>query len=163
LGDDKSRATGVNDLGQVVGFSVTGTGDRHAFLWDITQIPQMQDLGTLGGDESWAHAINDSGQVVGGSDTGTARHPFLWDEEVMYDLNDYLTPGSSAWTLGQATAISSADATEFGAYIVGWGENPDGQTRAFLATPTPEPASAFLLLLGAPVVYWTRRRRKTNP
>ncbi len=27
---------------------------------------------------------------------------------------------------------------------------------------TPEPASAFLLLLGGPVAYWARRRRETN-
>jgi probable HAF family extracellular repeat protein len=70
-GGDYSTAAGINDSGQVVGYS-SAIGGYHAFLWDA--VNGMQDLGTLGGSSS-AQGINDSGQVVGG---GT-YHAFLWD------------------------------------------------------------------------------------
>src|SRR6266568_6687005 len=55
-----SLAMGVNDQGQVVGFStVPNESDLHAFLW---QNGIMTDLGSLGYGE-WAF-INDSGAIV---------------------------------------------------------------------------------------------------
>ena len=71
LGGDEIRVTGINDRGQVVGSSDTGTGptnERHAFLWENGS---MKDLGTLCGDlclhgnESAALGINNEGVIVG--------------------------------------------------------------------------------------------------
>jgi len=62
LGGDTSWGLGINNLGQVVGFSETAGGETHAFLWANGS---MQDLGTLGGDNSRAYDINALGQVVG--------------------------------------------------------------------------------------------------
>jgi len=66
LGGKLSQATGINDSGQVVGWSVTGDRNTHAFLWDAES--GMTDLGTLGGRRSLASAVNDSGTVVGQSE-----------------------------------------------------------------------------------------------
>jgi probable HAF family extracellular repeat protein len=62
-----SRAFGINNSGQVVGYSGAATGDR-AFLW---QDGVMTDLSTVSGvsGTGWslieAAAINDAGQIVG--------------------------------------------------------------------------------------------------
>ncbi|MEO9060515.1 MAG: PEP-CTERM sorting domain-containing protein [Nitrosospira sp.] len=68
LGGDSSEAYGINDAGQVVGWSYTAAGQRHAFITGPNGVG-MNDLGTLGGNESGASGINAAGQVVGWSDT----------------------------------------------------------------------------------------------
>src|SRR5687768_6931550 len=79
LGGDNSHASGINDTGQVVGYSETDSRGRrvHAFITGPDGAG-MTDLGTLGGDYSWAYGINDAGQVVGYSTTDNGRsHAFI--------------------------------------------------------------------------------------
>jgi probable HAF family extracellular repeat protein len=78
LGGISSEATGLNELGQVVGWSQTTSGDTHAFVW--TAAGGMVDLGTLqGGTFSSAAAINERGQVVGwGDDANGQTHGILF-------------------------------------------------------------------------------------
>jgi probable HAF family extracellular repeat protein len=74
----RSWGTGINNLGQVVGYSYTSNGSVHAFLYGQGQ---MTDLGTLVGDQqSKAMAISTNGQVVGVSG---AAHAFLYDISTM--------------------------------------------------------------------------------
>ena len=81
LGGEWSRASAINERGQVVGASKTRSGDLHAFLW---QEERMRDLGTLGGKRSSAVAINERGEVVGESTTGSGeKHAFLWRHGTM--------------------------------------------------------------------------------
>jgi probable HAF family extracellular repeat protein len=80
-GGASSSASGVNNTGKVVGISdvlVSGTNQRHAFIWDASN--GMQDLGSLGGLSS-ARRINDAGQAVGYymGDDGK-QHAFIWSE-----------------------------------------------------------------------------------
>jgi probable HAF family extracellular repeat protein len=77
IGGNGSEATGINNEGQVVGYSYTSSGLAHAFIWNSGT---MTDLGTLGGNNSVAFDINDAGQVVGYSSTSTSSgqtHAFL--------------------------------------------------------------------------------------
>jgi probable HAF family extracellular repeat protein len=109
LGGPDSLAQGVNNLGQVTGFSYTnsqanpstGVPTLHPFLWEFGA---MKDLGSLGGTVAAATAINDGGQVIGWSNLAgdTQYHPFLWDRDGMTDLK---TLGGSN---GEAIHINDA-------------------------------------------------------
>jgi len=113
-----SYATGINDSGQVVGWSSTsiaGSTVSRAFLYDESATPKMQDLGDLGDNyDTRANDINNSGQVVGYSYASNGeqleKHAFLYDStNGMQDLND-LIPANSGWSGGpisEATAINS--------------------------------------------------------
>ena len=78
LGGQRVEATGINDLGQVVGSSENFESDPRAFIWNATG--GMLDLGTLGGNTSRGTAINAIGQVIGYSTLANgSQHPFIWD------------------------------------------------------------------------------------
>ena len=102
LGGLYSAAYGINDSGQVVGWSETATGVQHAFLWD--EKVGMIDLGTLGGSASSAYAINNAGRVVGAARTANGElHAFLWKDGEMTDLG--ILPGGACT---EAYAINDA-------------------------------------------------------
>lgn len=95
LGGGSAEAQAINDPGQVVGGSFTGSA-FHAFSWTASQ--GIQDLGTLGGCESEATGINDAGQVVGGSSidcVSNIRHAFLWTDKT--GLQDLGTPSGTSF------------------------------------------------------------------
>ncbi|MCC6192346.1 MAG: DUF3466 family protein, partial [Anaerolineales bacterium] len=123
LGSGDSQATGVNDAGQVVGYSTVASGNPHAFLW---QNGSMQDLGTLGGNLSMALGINNSGQVAGVSINNTyQQRAFLWNG-AMADLGT-VSGGDS----------SSGQAINDAGQVAGWarlGAYPDYTSHAFLWT-----------------------------
>jgi len=143
-----SAANGVNDLGQVVGWSTTTpvrcyppneeTCPMHAVLW--TRSETILDLGTLPGDTlSTALKINLFGQVIGssGNSMSLSQHlatitvigrPFVWSEHSeMADLNTLIRSGSG-WVLNSVSDIN------FWGQIVGSGTF-DGETHGFLLTP----------------------------
>ena len=101
LGGSSSIAYGINDAGQVVGYSyLTGDASFHATLWNSAV---ATDLGTLGGSSSIAQDINNFGQVVGTSYTAgdAARYAGLWNSGARINLG-------SLGGVGGATAINDA-------------------------------------------------------
>ncbi len=89
----------------------------------------MVNLGTFGGFNSAALAMNSYGQIVGWAENmSLTDHAFLWQNNVMYDLNEFIA-SNSGWVLQSATAINDAG------QIVGTGQDgTDQNTRAFLLT-----------------------------
>jgi probable HAF family extracellular repeat protein len=77
-GGSNSAGKGVNDSGQVTGFSGIAGGATHAFLSGPNGGP-LKDLGVLpGGTYTQGLAVNASGQVTGAAGTaGGAQHAFL--------------------------------------------------------------------------------------
>jgi probable HAF family extracellular repeat protein len=72
---DNSVASGVNNLGQIVGARTVG-GVQRAFLWENGT---FQDLGVLPGTTtSTARRINERSEVVGSTGTGTTQRGYVW-------------------------------------------------------------------------------------
>jgi len=75
---------GINEKGEIVGFSGPASGLEHIALWDRGGV---HDLGTLGGDWGEAIANNNKGEIVGLSVTASGDlEPFLWKNGVLTDL-----------------------------------------------------------------------------
>ncbi len=131
-----SKAYGVSADGSTVvgmGTSVSGT---EAFRW--TSSGGMVGLGDLsgGGFFSEAYDVSADGSVVVGEGTSAAsgNEAFIWDNiNGMRSLKDVLVNNFgldlTGWKLEGARGISDDGVT-----IVGYGENPSGNTEAWIAT-----------------------------
>jgi len=123
LGGETSVACGLNDLGQVVGFSFLANGESHAFVWSDVG---MRDLGTLPDlGFSEARNINRGGQIVGDSTAQFATPPFhavFWQKIGV--------PPAPLGTLGGAASFA-VDINSQG-QLVGGARDGRGQLHAFL-------------------------------
>ncbi len=86
LGGTDSVALGLNEAGQVVGYSYLP--DNTTFRAFLYSNGTMHDLGTLGGAHSIATGINEAGQVVGYAylPDNAVEHAFLYSNGTMHDL-----------------------------------------------------------------------------
>jgi probable HAF family extracellular repeat protein len=100
LGGATAQAADINDAGQVVGYSSSGTAGARAFRWEAGT---MTDLGTLGGNSSFGNAVNAFGHVVGLSSMplGSGRAA-LWRDGTVTNL----TPDLPIAIASTATAIN---------------------------------------------------------
>jgi probable HAF family extracellular repeat protein len=113
LGGKHSHPQSINAMGQVVGVSLTASGDYDAFLW---QEGQMQDLGSMD-----PIRINNFGQVIAlFFPDGKAGHPVLWEQGTTTDLG----------TLG-GRSTDALDLNDLG-QVVGNSLTADNGSYAFL-------------------------------
>ena len=125
-GGRQTRATGINDVGQIAGYcqfpdsASPGTLFWRACLWAAhTSIPQS--IGTLPNENilSMANAINHSGEIVGQSSGSSTSHAFLWSAgRGMIDLG-VLDPN------GFSNALAINDAGEVVGFVGVPGNNPN--------------------------------------
>ena len=134
-GGATSYATGINDAGQITGWSDTlqpGTTfprPDHAFIYENGQ---MTDLGNISATGQFANfsvgnAINASGEVTGWSVTDSFEvHAFIYSSGQMSDL------GTLGGSESRGNAINAAGE------VVGWSFLPnDSAAHAFLVSGGP--------------------------
>jgi probable HAF family extracellular repeat protein len=125
-----SRAHGINELGQVVGFSSffdpeTTDEISKSFLYSGGVMTDLNVPGTY----SAAEDINDFGQIVGWM-AANGQRAYIYEDGVVTDLNTLIPPGSGL-TIHAATAINNAG------QIVGYAFG-GGRYHAVLLTPAVE-------------------------
>jgi uncharacterized membrane protein len=160
-GDSVSNALEINDLGDAVGVS----GEWVASLSMVVGRPTLwDDLGPLslpllaGHTNGLATGINDAGAAVGQSFVYEAGcgisdpRAVLWESGSALDLNSLIDPGTPGWLLTEAMRINDRG------QIIGRGVF-DGQFRAFLATPIPEPSSICAMLVITACAFRSHRSR----
>jgi probable HAF family extracellular repeat protein len=157
-----SEAMGINDHGQVVGWSYRTTDpdpEGEAFLYEkgtdgvatmVPLDPLVRDPYDSTDDDLYSRArdIDESGRIVGWSrgTTGNGREQFsatIWEDQKATDLND-LIPAKSRWRLTEDGTIKGwklvdAYAINESGQIVGSGfkdgNDAPNQIQAFLLTP----------------------------
>src|SRR5262245_56270690 len=85
-----SRAQGINNRDQVVGFSFSlrDASDSHAFRWESGVLTDVHPMVTLGGAASFAYSINEAGHIAGDATTkqDAEDHAFLYPGRSVTDL-----------------------------------------------------------------------------
>ncbi len=134
-GSFSSKAYGVSADGLIVVGMGTSASGTEAFRW--TSGGGMVGLGDLSGGSFFSEAYDTSADgsiVVGQGTSASGNEAFIWDNiNGMRSLKDVLVNNFgldlTGWKLEGARGISDDGVT-----IVGYGENPSGNTEAWIAT-----------------------------
>ena len=142
LGGTTSFANGLNNLGQVVGYSYTaGDTIKNAFITGANG-SGMTSLGTLGGTMSEARSINNSGHVVGWAYSAGSndRHAFITGPN---------GKGMTSLSIGDGT-ISEASSINDARQVVGWSRSAGSNAaNAFITGPDGKGITPLNGLVGA--------------
>lgn len=102
LSAQDSEATDINDVGQIVGWSMVPLEGKHAVIWESGTVNKLAALPN--GTTSSASALNNMGRVVGWTRLGGAGNvPVLWDDGIAIDI------GTPDGLLGEANDINDSD------------------------------------------------------
>lgn len=124
-GTQGSSAIGINDTGDVVGWSDTNAGEYHAYYWHAGV---MIDIGTLqGGTESRALSISNNGVIVGTSKDSTGNDRAVkWVKNALgqWEITDLGTLSGGAFAVANRISDNGK--------IVGVSGRGSGPAHAFL-------------------------------
>jgi probable HAF family extracellular repeat protein len=167
-GGSWSWAIGINNAGQIAGYTFDANGMGHVTEWNADGTTAPVDIlgGYAGTDkdtyilEGLATPINNAGQIVGSLSFYDGVHKdyaFLWDNGNLIDMNTLLSPADIAagiyldWALG----INDNGAI--------WGSAHQGTVHgAFVLTPAAVPVPGAVWLFGsalAGLLGVTRRKQ----
>ena len=129
--DGLGSANGINDLGQIVGWTQDASAELRVKAFLVGSNGVMQNLGLIKDyTYSDAYDINNQSQVVGslGNSNWTGEAGFLWQSGTMYDLNDLVT-NRDGWNIKRGNKINNLG------WIVADGSKDGVGDRALLLIP----------------------------
>ncbi|MCF6323495.1 MAG: hypothetical protein L3J89_04080 [Gammaproteobacteria bacterium] len=127
-----SEGYDINDSGLVVGH-MGWTRAIRAFKW-ASPSGGLEDLGTLGGSQSVARSVNNAGTIIGWASTlSGAKHAFVYEDGIMYDLNEYAI-GAPGFVIVDAYSIN-----EMGQILVRAHNNSSNEHQYWLLTDPDSP------------------------
>jgi len=150
-GGSYSQANGINDLGEVTGYS-NGAGQPHAVLWNKQGV--VQDLGALPGGYSQGLGINLQGEVIGFSNAANGNwFGFLWTQSTGMKALPMLPGANTASAngindLGQIVGGS-------GYYAVLWHNDRKHTAESLGAVSGQKGSTAFAINDPGQVVGWS--------
>ncbi len=155
-GHNGGLAFAVSNAGHVVGSSSFNQSSGQPYVWTLDGGSTAIPLPT-GTSQGSARGVNSAGWVVGQASSAYSI-PFLFDGQQTYRLGDLVDP-ASGWDFLTNTSSSALGISEQG-HIIGTAVF-NGQVRAYLLTPIPEPGTWALMLGGllATAGFAARRRR----
>lgn len=118
LSGQYAYANGINNTGQIVGWSLDSQNQTVATLWN-NNTPTA--LASLPGYRSEANAINNQGNIVGTLYQGYSGNAVFWDSN-----NELHLLGTIGGLGGEAFAINDNN------LIAGWSQSSDGRQHATL-------------------------------
>lgn len=154
LGGSFSLAYGINDKGQISGFS-TLSGDQvvHAF---VIQGSTMTDMGTLGGPNSQVFSnLNNFGQVLATAET--AESDPNGEDFCGFGTHDVCL--GMLWQKGATTPLGTLGGNNSQAAAI----NQFGQIAGYAETSTPDPACPAPQVLSYKPVVWNHGHKTTLP
>jgi probable HAF family extracellular repeat protein len=152
-GGTMSQANGINDVGEIAGWSNGTNISPHAVLWN--KQGGMKDLGALSGGYSQAFAINLQGEVAGFSITQDgSSHGVLWSKPSGMKA---LPPLSASDTSASANALNNLGQVVggSGSTAVLWQNNKNHTAQSLGVLPGQGWSSAFAINDSTQVVGWS--------
>lgn len=152
-GGSTSGANAINAFGKIAGWATDSTGRKRAVVWNsFTGIPVAIDNILPGINSAEALDIGDDGTIVGTAKVGSLERAWVYRPQTGAKwLESAIGYTGSDWVFQRAQGINAEGE------IVGYGLH-NGQTRAFVTSAVPEPATGLVLLLGSWVALARRRR-----
>jgi probable HAF family extracellular repeat protein len=139
FGDEQARAIDINNAGQIIGATNSGSGVTATSSPFIIRDGEYTSIGSLGGKTGAATEINEFGTVVGTSQIASGvNRAYVWSMGVQTDLNSLvtnaLTVNGAAVTLTSAVSINNfGDIVATGTYTYKNAKSVDTVgTRSFL-------------------------------
>jgi len=154
LGGSFSLAYGINDNGQIDGFStLPGDNAVHSFLYNHGA---MTDLGTLGGPNSESFAnLNNATQVAGTAETSVTDP----NNENFCSFGDNLICLGFVWQNGTMTPLSTLGGNNGQAAAI----NNRGQVAGYSETAIPDPNCPAPQVLQFRPTLWTAGHARALP